>query len=132
MMMRFAYAAFPLMLLAACQPSEDAAAAPSLAQDWKLVGFSEGAVPPRVTMDLREPGRAAGQGPCNRWFGEVQGSFPEFRLPMVASTQMACPDLAAEAAFHQALGRVTAAELAGGQLLLTGPKGLRLTFAPQG
>ncbi len=123
-----------VLLLAACQPVPDTAtpntATPNLAQDWKLVGFSEGALPPRVTMDLREPGRAAGQGPCNRWFGEVVGQFPEFRLPMVASTQMACPDLAAEGRFHAALGRVTAAELVGGQLILTGPEGLRLTFAP--
>lgn len=131
MMMRFALAALPLML-AACQPVQETAPAPDLAQDWKLVGFSEGSLPPRVTMDLREPGRAAGQGPCNRWFGEVQGNAPEFRLPMVASTQMACPDLAAEAQFHDALGRVTAAGLAGGQLVLTGPEGLQLTFAPAG
>lgn len=130
MKMRFALAALPL-LLAACQPAP-VVQQPDLAQEWKLVGFSAGALPPRVTMDLREPGRAAGQGPCNRWFGEVQGSFPAFRLPMVATTQMACPDLAAEGRFHDALGRVTAAELVGGQLVLTGPKGLRLTFAPQG
>ena len=129
MTIRFAFAALPL-LLAACQPVTEAAPKPDLAQDWKLVGFSAGALPPRVTMDLRAPGRAAGQGPCNRWFGDVQGTYPEFRLPMVASTQMACPDLAAEARFHEALGRVTAAELAGGQLILTGPQGLRLTFAP--
>lgn len=130
MKMRFALAALPL-LLAACQPAP-VVQQPDLAQEWKLVGFSAGALPPRVTMDLREPGRAAGQGPCNRWFGEVQGSFPAFRLPMVATTQMACPDLAAEGRFHDALGRVTAAELVGSQLVLTGPKGLRLTFAPQG
>ncbi|HRK42144.1 MAG TPA: META domain-containing protein [Gemmobacter sp.] len=130
MKMRFALAALPL-LLAACQPAP-VVQQPDLAQEWKLVGFSAGALPPRVTMDLREPGRAAGQGPCNRWFGEVQGSFPAFRLPMVATTQMACPDLAAEGRFHDALGRVTAAELVGDQLVLTGPKGLRLTFAPQG
>ena len=61
MMMRFALAALPLML-AACQPVQETAPAPDLAQDWKLVGFSEGSLPPRVTMDLREPGRAAGQG----------------------------------------------------------------------
>ena len=127
MTMRFAFAALPL-LLAACQPVP-AVQQPDLAQEWKLVGFSAGPMPPRVTMDLRAPGRAAGQGPCNRWFGEVQGTYPEFRLPMVASTKMACPDLGDEMRFHDALGRVTAAELVGGQLILTGPEGLRLTFA---
>lgn len=133
MMTRFALVAVPLML-AACQSGAGqpaAAASVGLAQDWRLIGFSEGALPPRVTMDLRMPGRAAGQGPCNRWFGELAGTFPEFRLPMVASTEMACPDLDAEAAFHEALGRVTTAALVDGQLWLTGPEGLRLTFAAQ-
>lgn len=126
-----ACAALALTGLSACQSSEPAAALTpeTLAQEWQLVGFAGGALPPHVTMDLREAGRATGQAPCNRWFGSVEGTLPEFRIAQAGATRMACPDLDAESAFLTALTGVTTAALEGDRLVLTGGDGQRLEFA---
>lgn len=111
-----------LILLAACQSE-----GPTLAQEWVLQ--AEGARP--VTLDLREPGRAAGQAPCNRWFATVEGTLPAFRLTGIGATRMACPDLAAETAFLATLSRVTRAQVQEGMLVLEGPGGEMLQFLPK-
>lgn len=118
--------------LAACQSAPAAELTPAaLAKEWQLVGFAGGTLPPRVTMDLREAGRATGQAPCNRWFGAVEGTLPEFRIGQAGATRMACPDLEAEGAFLTALGQITAAALEGDKLILTGADGARMEFAPK-
>lgn len=111
-----------LILLAACQSE-----GPTLAQEWVLQ--AKGARP--VTLDLREPGQAAGQGPCNRWFATVEGTLPTFRLTGIGATRMACPDLAAETAFLATLSRVTRAQVQEGMLVLEGPGGEMLQFLPK-
>lgn len=104
-----------VLALAGCQP-----AANDLARDWALVAVDGVAM--RGSIDLREPGRAAGQAPCNRWFAQRDGSLPALTLTGIGATRMACPDLAAEAAFLAALARVNRAALgADGHLRLTGP-----------
>jgi hypothetical protein len=45
---------------------------------------------------------------------------------------MACPWLAEEQAYFDALSRMTALRIAGGTLLLTGPAGERMEFVPYG
>lgn len=129
-----------LLALAACTPSDPGAdlTPEALSRDWRLVAWSDpGPLPPRATMDLRDPARAVGQAPCNRWFGAVEGPLPAFRIPMAGSTRMACPDLEAETRFLAALSQVERAALdspaqaEGPRLILTGQQGLRLEFLPQ-
>ena len=64
-----------LLLLAACQdqPAPAPLTPEALARDWRLVSLNGAAAPARATLDLREPGRAAGQAPCNRWFATRGG-----------------------------------------------------------
>ncbi|WP_151718069.1 META domain-containing protein [Gemmobacter serpentinus] len=115
--------------LAACQPTSEATpSSEAVAKEWQLVGFSGDSLPPRVTMDLREAGKASGQAPCNRWFGAVEGSLPDFRIGQAGATRMACPDLEAEGAFLTALGQISTAAIEGDKLILTGSDGVRMEF----
>lgn len=117
-----------LLLLAACTPGETGPTEAALARDWRLVALNGQAV--RATLDLSEAGKAAGQAPCNRYFATREGTLPDFRLAGIGATRMACPDLAAETDFLNALGAVRTAALEEGRLILAGPDGVRLEFAP--
>lgn len=121
-----------LLLLAACQdqPAPAPLTPAALARDWRLVSLNGAAAPARATLDLREPGRAAGQAPCNRWFATRGGDLPAFTLTQIGATRMACPDLAAESAYLAALAAVTGAALDGDALVLSGPDGAALRFLP--
>ncbi len=119
-----------LLLLAACTQGEAGGVTEAaIAHDWRLVSLNGQAFAARATLDLTEAGRAAGQAPCNRYFGAREGELPAFRLAGVGATRMACADLAAEDDFLRALGAVRAAALEEGRLVLTGPE-VRLEFAP--
>ena len=127
-----------LLALAACTPSDAPLSPEALSRDWRLVAWSDpGPLPPRATLDLRDPARAVGQAPCNRWFGAVEGPLPAFRIPMTGATRMACPDLEAETRYLDALSQVDRAALdsrapaENPRLILTGQQGLRLEFLPQ-
>lgn len=119
-----------MLLLAACQDQPAPLTPEALARDWRLVSLNGAAAPARATLDLREPGRAAGQAPCNRWFATRGGDLPAFTLTQIGATRMACPDLAAESAYLAALAAVTGAALDGDALVLGGPDGAALRFLP--
>lgn len=100
-----------------------------IAPQWMLVAIDGQPAPARATIELIEPGRIAGQGPCNRWFAGQSGALPEFRAEAIGATKMACPDMAAEAAFFDALQAMTRAEVTGPvTLTLTGPEGRSMEF----
>ena len=118
------------MFLAACQGDAPGISAETIGRDWALVRMNGADAPAKVTMDLSEAGRAAGQAPCNRWFGGVEGTLPEFRLTGVGATRMACPDMQAESDFFAALDSVREARMEGDRLILAGEGGVQLEFAP--
>lgn len=122
--------AVPFLLLSACQGDTGGLTPETLARDWSLSRLNGAEAPPRVTMDLSDPGRAAGQAPCNRWFATVEGPLPAFRIAGAGATRMACPDLEAETAFLTALGKVETARLDGERLILEGQGGVMLEFLP--
>lgn len=117
--------------LSACTSSEANGTVPPeyLAPQWMLTAVDGAPFPARATIDLSEPGKITGQGPCNRFFGGYEGSLPDFRPGALASTKMACPDMAAEAALFAALAAMTRAEVTGPvTLTLTGPEGRSMEF----
>lgn len=118
------------LTLAACQASGDDSATPTVARNWSLSRLNGAEAPPRVTMDLSDPGRATGQAPCNRWFATIEGTLPEFRVTGAGVTRMACLDLAAEDAFFAALNSVESGRLDGDRLILEGSGGVMLEFLP--
>lgn len=108
-------------------------AAADIAQLWQLVRIGDAPAAARATLDLRAPGRAVGQAPCNRWFASyalTDGQPAALQFGPIGATRMACADLAAEQAFLAALAGVRTAGMQGATLILTGADGLQLEFQP--
>lgn len=102
-----------LFALPAC--ADDAARA-----GWVLISVDGIAVDYAATLDLDQPGRISGQGPCNRYFAQVEGNLPEFRPVALGSTKMACEALAAESGYFALLAAVETAEIGSDELHLRG------------
>lgn len=96
---------------------------------WRLIALDGAPFAARATLTQPGPGRIAGQAPCNRYTGTLRAGPPGFAAGPFAVTRMFCEGaMEAEAAFLTALEAMTAAEVAGDRLLLTGPAGRSLTF----
>jgi heat shock protein HslJ len=145
---------FPLalvgMLVAACGqdttmtsgagPTGRAPDAPALfgSKVWELTGGSlDGAVLAPidgypVTLAVDE-GQAGGTAACNHYGGSVTVTDGQVRLGDIGATGMACPAegvMELEAAYLDALRRVTTGERQEGRLLLRG-EGVELSFTPR-
>ena len=96
--------------------------------DWHLVGIEGQTVD--WTASLRFDGdKVSGKAPCNRWFGTNAAALPDLAIEAIGATRMACPELAAESVFFEALQAMQKAELDQGHLFLTGPEGRVVEFA---
>ncbi len=96
--------------------------------DWHLVGL-EGQEIGWIASLRFEGDKVAGKAPCNRWFGTNTAALPALAFQGLGATRMACPDLAAETVFFEALQAMQRAELDQGHLYLTGPEGRMMEFA---
>lgn len=114
--------------LTACVGDETIARYAVPGAEYELVDVDGAAFGPRATITFPEAGRVVGQGPCNRYSAPQSEVYPWFNLGPIAATRMACPDLAAEAAFFDALAAMTLAEVAGNTLILTAPDGREMVF----
>ena len=81
-----------------------------------------------ATIAFPEPGRAAGEGPCNTWFASQSAPYPWIEFGPIGATRRACPELEAEARFFEALSQVSLAEVLGPVLILTTEAGEELVF----
>lgn len=81
-----------------------------------------------ATISFPEPGRAAGEGPCNTWFATQSAPYPWIELGPIGATRRACPELQAEAQYFEALSQVSLAEVLGPILILTTEDGAELVF----
>ena len=81
-----------------------------------------------ATISFTEPGRAAGEGPCNTWFASQSAPYPWIELGPIGATRRACPELEAEARYFEALSNVSQAEVLGPILILTTEDGAELVF----
>ena len=96
--------------------------------DWHLVGLEGQEVD--WTASLRLDGdKISGKAPCNRWFGTNAAALPTIAIEGIGATKMACPDLAAESAYFEALQAMQRAELDQDHLFLIGPEGRIMEFA---
>jgi heat shock protein HslJ len=86
----------------------------------------------RTTLQIGDDNQISGQAACNRYSVTNRAKLPALQLGPIRATRMACPWLAEEQAYFDALSRMTALRIAGGTLLLTGPAGERMEFVPYG
>jgi len=98
------------LLLAGCADAESPYDDP--ATTWVAADFAG------ATLSFPEPGRIAGDAPCNRYGATQTAEYPAFHAEGIFSTKMACPDLGLEASFFDALGKATEARREGDTLLL--------------
>ncbi len=115
-----AAALIPLLLLAGCAARDETVTAyGALGRTYDLIEMDGGPPPAAATLEFPEPGRLAGDGPCNRFSGPVTVPYPWFGTGPLAVTRRGCPELAAEQAILAALAAMDLAEVAGPLLLLT-------------
>jgi heat shock protein HslJ len=97
--------------------------------EWHLVGIEGQRAPAPLTLILSEDGTVGGQAPCNRWFARNGAALPALSLDGIGATEMACPELAIEAAYFEALTAMQRVEQAQTHLFLIGAEGRVLEFS---
>lgn len=125
------FPALPLVALAAlsgCVGDETVARYGAAGGVWQLSEIDGRPFAARATLSFPEPGRVAGEAPCNLYSGAMTAPYPWFEAGALAVTRRACPEMAAEARFFDALGRVTLAEVQGDVLILSDPAGPEMVF----
>ncbi len=75
-----------------------------------------------ASLSFAADGAVSGQAPCNRFFASNAATLPAVSLQALGATKMACPDLAAETAYFEALSSMQRAEVDQGHLYLIGPR----------
>ena len=95
---------------------------------WTLKQLNGAPFAAGATLTFPTTDEIAGAGPCNRYFGAMNASYPQFSVGPIGSTRMACPDMAAETAFFAALDLATQANASNNTLTLSGPDGLEMVF----
>lgn len=116
-----------LLALTACGPDETVSAFGS-GDDYVLTEMNGTEIDVPVTLNISDTGQISGQGPCNTYSADQTAPYPWFALGPIISTRRACPALALEAAYFEALASMTIAEVAGTVLILTNEADEILTF----
>jgi heat shock protein HslJ len=96
--------------------------------DWHLVGLEGQEVGWNASLRI-DGDNITGKAPCNSWGAKSSASLPALSLGPIRATRMACPDLAAEAAFFETLQAMQRTELDQGHLFLIGMEGRIMEFA---
>ncbi|KAF0115396.1 MAG: hypothetical protein FD150_1064 [Rhodobacteraceae bacterium] len=96
--------------------------------DWHLVGLEGQQVAWEASLRL-DGDKVTGMAPCNRFFGTNTAALPDVSFGAIGATKMACPDLAAESVFFEAMQAMQRSELDQGHLFLIGPEGRIMEFA---
>ncbi|WP_027235574.1 META domain-containing protein [Leisingera caerulea] len=121
-----------LLLASACTGDESLSAYGAAGKVWRLQSVDGAAFPASASLRFPEPGKIAGRGPCNSFSGIQTAPYPWFETGPLAVTRMACPGLAAEDAFLQALQEMTLAEVSGDVLILSNEAGREMLFTGGG
>ena len=100
-------------------------------QVWQLVEINGDEFRATATLEFGRNGRVTGQGPCNTFSATQTVPYPWFELDQIASTKMACADLAAETIYFETLNAMTLSEVSGAILLLSNDEGDEMVFQAQ-
>ncbi|QFT57818.1 META domain protein [Sulfitobacter sp. THAF37] len=121
-----------LLVLTGCDGDETVRGHGGGDTEWRLVELRGVAFTATATMTFPEKGRITGEGPCNRYSATNTAPYPRFDAGPVAATRRACPELAAETAFFNALASATLSEVGTDTLILSDDDGALLTFKADG
>lgn len=121
-----------LLFVTACKNDETVRAYGAADKEWRLIELNEKPFNASATLTFPEVNRIAGNAPCNGYSASMSVPYPWFEAGPIAATKRACPDLAAESAFFNALGAATLSEVLGNTLILSNPEGLNMVFTAGG
>lgn len=113
------YMAFTAATLGACGPDETISGYANRDATYVLTTVDDVVFEGRATIAFAEKGRVIGSGPCNIFNASQSVPYPWFELGPIASTRMACADLALENDYFTALAQMRFAEVAGDILILS-------------
>lgn len=116
------------VMLTACQKDETVTAYGGADKTWVLQTLDGQPFKASASLSFPEPGRIAGQGPCNAFFGPQTAPYPWFSTGPIGSTKRACPELQAEADYLAALQDMTQVEVLGDTMILSNDAGRELVF----
>lgn len=95
---------------------------------YALVSLNGADFAAKATIDLRTAGNISGQAPCNSYNASQSAPYPWITLGPIAATRRACPDLADESRYLEALAAMTQVEASGDTLILSNDDGTELVF----
>lgn len=117
-------------LSGAFSPSKSVAADSVAEKTWQLVAIDGEDFGAKATLTFPEPNKISGEGPCNFYGASVTGPYPVFVPGPIMSTQRACPFLAEEQQFLDALSAMTIADIQDDTVILSTPDGREMVFKP--
>ncbi|NPD17337.1 META domain-containing protein [Xinfangfangia sp. D13-10-4-6] len=97
--------------------------------EWQLIAQDGVRVSYQASFAIDAEGMITGKAPCNRYFGPNGATLPALLLNSIASTRMYCDRMADESSYLSSLALMTASEIRGETLVLTGPDDRSLEFA---
>lgn len=95
---------------------------------WSLTEIDGTSFPARATIRFGGDGKVTGQAPCNRYFTTQTAPYPWLELSPIGATKMACPELATESAYFDALSAMTLVEVSGDVMILSNEDGRKMIF----
>ncbi len=98
---------------------------------YRLTHIGEAIFTADATITFPKQGVARGKAPCNTWSATQTAPYPWLSLGPIARTERACPALAAEQTFFDALTTMTLAEVQGATLILSNDAGVEMVFSAE-
>ena len=129
---RIAAPLFPALLLAGCIGDETATAYGAADKTWMLEELGGASFSARATLVFPEPGKIAGEAPCNSYSASMTVPYPWFEAGPLATTRRLCPQISAEETYLQALSDMTLIEALGDTLILSNDTETTMIFKAGG
>jgi heat shock protein HslJ len=95
---------------------------------WILTELQGAPFDAHAEMQFPQAGVITGKAPCNNYRAALTLPYPWFASGPIAATRRACPDLAAETAFFNALEAATLSEVTEDTLTLSDENTVLLVF----
>lgn len=121
-----------LSFIPACQADETLRAYGAADQLWVLTEIDGQPFLASATLTFPDEGTIAGNAPCNGYSASMSVPYPWFEVGPILSSKRACPSLAAETEFFDALESMTLSEVLGDVLILSTVEGRKMVFKAGG
>jgi len=118
----------PLLSLLQCGTDETVAAYGAADRIWTAQSIDEQPLSQTITLTFPEPGRIAGQAPCNGYRAALNAPYPWFELTAFGAETIDCPHLVEEGTYFAALLSMTQSEVSGDTLILRNDTGNEMVF----